>query len=568
MSGTEKDNIFLSSDTNEKNLTKGEKGRRSSSSSTTSRESTNIHDVISFTETEIGAKDQIITQILSPSGKEVNVTGDVDDAMKLALEAKDLQVTPEEDRKLLRKIDFYIFPLICLLYAIQFMDKVTNGNAAIMGLRTDLKMHGTEYSWVGSAFYFGYLGGLFVIPPLLQKSPWFMKSVSIIVILWGMVLACHAAPSVNYASFIFLRCLLGFLESAITPSFTILMCQYWKQDEQFVRICFWFGCNGLGGILSSSISYGLFIHSASYSMKAWRVLFVITGMMTIFTGLLMLLHIPDNPSKAWFLNAREKLMVIQRIKSNQQGYGNHHIKKYQIIEAFKDIRTWLYFLFSVCSQIPNGGMTNFFSILLNESFKFDTKKSLLMNMPGDGVELGGCPLFGLLCVYFAYKKFRHFKWLGHSLVWGFIANNLVIVGTCMLAFADKSKKARLAGAYIWFILPVAFICTLSNISSNTCGYTKKWTVSSINLMAYCAANIAGPQTFIAKQAPNYNGAKIAMVVCSCVGSVILALLYIINVRENKKRDKVAAERGPERVVENLEFADLTDFENPHFRYAL
>ncbi|KAH3900822.1 allantoate permease family MFS transporter SCDLUD_002275 [Saccharomycodes ludwigii] len=532
-----------------------------------------VQHIVSITQGEIGDPNPIAT-ILSPHGKEVVVTGDVDDAMRLALEAEDLQVTPEEDRKLLRKIDLYMFPLMCLLYAIQFMDKVTNGTAAIMGLRTDLKMHGTEYSWVGSAFYFGYLGGLFVLPPLLQKSPWFMKTVSVVICLWGMVLACHAAPSINYPGFIFLRCLLGFMESAITPSFTIIMCQYWKKEEQFSRVCLWFGCNGLGTILSSSISYGLYIHKDSYSIKAWKVLFVVTGMMTIFTSVLMFFHIPDSPAKAWFLNEREKLMVVNRIKSNQQGYGNHHIKKSQIIEAFKDIRTWLYFLFSVCSNIPNGGITNFSSILLTGDFGYTSKQSLLMNMIGGAVEFGGCPLFGLMCAYLARRNLKKngkwkYGWMGHRLVWAIFTNNIIIVATCMLAFASKDKKARLAGVYLISLSPVSFICILSCVSSNTLGYTKKWTVSSINLMSYAAANIAGPQTFIAKQAPGYQGAKVAMVVCYACGTVVLSILYMVNIMENKKRDKLAAERGPEEVVvENLEFADLTDFENPNFRYAL
>lgn len=143
------------------------------------------------------------------------------------------------------------------------------------------------------------------------------------------------------------------------------------------------------------------------------------------------------------------------------------------------------------------------------------------------------------------------------------------MATCMLAFADNSKNAKLAGAYLLYVAPLSFICILSIISSNTLGYTKKWTVSSINLVAYASSNLAGPQTFIAKQAPSYNGAKIAMVVCYSSTVVVLSALYYLNFQENKRRDRIAAERGPEKtVVENMEFADLTDLENPHFRYAL
>ncbi|KAH3899981.1 related to Allantoate permease [Saccharomycodes ludwigii] len=525
--------------------------------------------VLLFTKDEIDDPKCFIT-IISPEGKEVNITGDVDDAMDMAFIAKDLQVSFEDDKKLLRKIDIYLLPFICILYAIQFMDKVTNADAAIMGLIPDLKMHGDQFSWTGSAFYFGYLGGLFVFPPLLQSSRWFMKNVSVIVILWGMVLACHAASSVNYASFIFLRCLLGFLESAITPSFIILMCQYWKQNEQFVRMCLWFSFNGLGTILSGVLSYGLYIREYSYSMQAWKVLFVITGIITIFLGGILWFHIPDNPSKAWFLTEREKLMVVQRLRSNQQGFGNRHVKKYQVFEALSDVRTWLYFLYSVCCQIPNGGLTNFTAILLTEDFGYDIKNSLLMVLPAGVVELIGCPLLGLLCFYLSMKTLgKKTKMLGHSLVWAFIVNIIVLVATCMLAFAKDSKRARLAGTYLWYLLPLSFVCILSNISSNTLGYTKKWTVSSLNMMAYAAANIAGPQTFISKQAPNYQGAKVAMVVCSAVGCVILVVLYMLNVKENNRRDGMT--KNPEGKIlniENIEFADLTDSQNPNFRYNL
>lgn len=131
---------------------------------------------------------ELITTIISSDGKEVKIWPDFDDSMNMANEAKDLDLTPEEDKKLVRKIDLHMFPLTSILYAIQYMDKTSNGNSAIMGLITDLKMVGDQYSWASSAFYFGYLGGLFVLPPLLQKSKYFMKNLSAVIIIWGLVL--------------------------------------------------------------------------------------------------------------------------------------------------------------------------------------------------------------------------------------------------------------------------------------------------------------------------------------------------------------------------------------------
>ncbi|SCU82222.1 LAME_0C00210g1_1 [Lachancea meyersii CBS 8951] len=507
----------------------------------------------------------VVTTIMSPNGKETEITADFDDAMKLGVQAMDIEPTPEESRRLVRKIDLCMFPLMSLVYAIQFMDKTTIGTAAIMGLITDLKMTGDDYSWAGSAFYFGYLGGLFVLPPLLQKTQYFMKFLCSIIMLWGLILALHSAPSVNYASFIVLRCLLGFFESSVTPAFTIITSQYWKKEEQFLRICIWFGFNGLGAMWGSSMAYGLYIRAGTYSISAWKIVFLSTGCITIFAGVLMMLHLPDSPLKAWFLTKHEKLVLTQRIRGNQQGFGNHHIKKHQIREALIDPRTWLYFLYCIAANIPNGALTNFQSILFKSDFGYTTKKTLLVSTGIAAVEWGGLPLLGFASYYCSKKQV---KYLESRLIWSIISLLITFMGMCMLAFANDSKNARLAGLALNYISPLAFICVLANISANTLGYTKKWTVSSTTLIGYAAANLAGPHTFISSQAPHYTGAKVALVVCYGACIVIIAALYVLNANENKRRDKLALENPPQSDMKNIEFADLTDFENPYFRYTL
>lgn len=123
--------------------------------------------------------------------------------MKLAEEAKEIEVTPEEDRKLRWKIDYCMFPLMCILYAVQFMDKISTSSAAVMGLRTDLKMHGDQYSWVTSAFYFGYLFmNLGPVQFIFQRTSHMSKMLAVFIVIWGMLLALHAAPTVKYPSFI------------------------------------------------------------------------------------------------------------------------------------------------------------------------------------------------------------------------------------------------------------------------------------------------------------------------------------------------------------------------------
>lgn len=255
-----------------------------------------------------------ITNIVShQGGKVTHITDSGDEALQFVIshQGKEVKVDPETDKTLLRKIDIHIIPLICLLYAVQFMDKLSNSYASIMGLRTDLNMHGDMYSWTGSAFYIGYLAFEFPCAVALQKFP-LMTTVSIFIIVWGVVLMLHAVT--NYAGFVALRTLLGALESSVTPAFVILTGQWYKKSEIFLRTAMWFSCNGLGQIIGSGvIAYQLHENMNSYAMDAWRLIFIITGSITIALAAVIFVHLPNKPTEAWFLSEQEKVLVVERI---------------------------------------------------------------------------------------------------------------------------------------------------------------------------------------------------------------------------------------------------------------
>ncbi|CAH2354555.1 allantoate permease [[Candida] railenensis] len=473
----------------------------------------------------------------------------VDEAMKLAIHNKEenIVIDDETDKKLLRKIDFYLLPVLCLLYCFQFMDKVSNSYASIMGLQTDLAMVGNMYTWTGTSFYLGYLFFEFPAVLLLQRFP-VAKMVSLFIVLWGVILALHAVP--QYAGFITLRTILGMLESSITPAFTIITSQWYTKEEQFLRVTIWFACNGLGIILGSGLAFGLYSHQDAYSIEAWKLVFIITGCLTICMGFVILFHIPDSPPKAWFLTEEEKLLVVERIRVNQQGFGNKTFKKYQFIEALTDYKTWLLFIFALADDIPNGGTTNFASILLTDSLGYTTKKALLMQMPSGAIEFAGCILFAFC---HKYVKSRFF--------WATLGMSITLMAQCFLAFGSNTTL-QFCGYTLAGIGPIGFICVLSLVASNVGGHTKKVTTNAIFLIGYCTGNLIGPQTFRSTDAPLYNKAKIGIVACGSVALVVLVLTWMAYIWENKKKEMLEDDG-----VENSEFLDLTDGENPKFRYS-
>jgi hypothetical protein len=101
------------------------------------------------------------------------------------------------------------------------------------------------------------------------------------------------------------------------------------------------------------------------------------------------------------------------------------------------------------------------------------------------------------------------------------------------------------------------------------GSTKKITVSCIQTIAYTVGNIISPQTFQAKDAPEYLPAKISICILYFIVTLDLGLIWWISQRENRRRDEQKEALGEAYVVpENHEFLDLTDRENPEFRYVI
>jgi hypothetical protein len=54
--------------------------------------------------------------------------------------------SPLETRKLLRKLDFAILPLVSVMYLLSFLDRSNIGNARLAGLEKDLGMTGWDYA--------------------------------------------------------------------------------------------------------------------------------------------------------------------------------------------------------------------------------------------------------------------------------------------------------------------------------------------------------------------------------------------------------------------------------------
>lgn len=492
---------------------------------------------------------------------------DADAALKAfaGYEGTVIEIDEATNKRLLRKIDMHLMPILCVVYGLNYLDKTTLSYASVMGIKkphTDNKMtsginlSGSQYSWLGSVFYFGYLAWEYPTNRLLQRLP-LGKYSAFNIIMWGLVLSCFAAVE-NYSGAIAVRFFLGVFEAAVTPGFALFTSQWYTKKEQGTRTGIWFSFNGFAQIFGGLVAYGIAKGTARHgsTIEPWKIVFLVTGILTMGMGVIFLFVMPDNQMNARWLSKEDRLLAIERIRVNQQGVGNKHWKFYQLKEALLDPLSWAFFFYALIADIPNGGISNFFSQLI-VSFGYTAEQSLLYGAPGGVVEIVSLIVCGFLGDRY-----------GHRILVSCSGLCLAIFGMILIvALPLDNNKGRLAGYYFLQANATPFVALLSLISSNVAGYTKKTTVAAMYLIGYCTGNIIGPQTFRAKDAPHYVPAEITIIVCWGVCLLDLLFIYSYCVRQNEKKAKIRAE--PDYVkLENQEWLDLTDKENPEFIYTL
>ncbi|KAJ5160411.1 uncharacterized protein N7482_007415 [Penicillium canariense] len=481
----------------------------------------------------------------------------IDNGALKQLQSSSFQFSASAERRLVRKIDFTILPIMLVAYMMAFLDKQTVNYTALMGIREDLQLVGSQYSWVSGIFYFGYLSFSYPASLLMVKFP-LGKYLALNFLVWAIILACHAATT-NFATLMVTRFLLGCSEASLAPGFTLITSLWYRTSEQPLRAGIWFCGNSISLIFGNLIAVGIL--QIESHLRAWQWLFIIFGLVTFLWGVVMLFRLPDSPTTAKFLTEEERQIAIERLKANQTGYKNTHIDRGQTVEAFMDIKTWLLGVLILAFNIPNGGFTTFNGLVL-KGFGYDTFHTLLLGIPGGVIVF----IFVLLGGVVSSK-------VPNSRCLVIVGMTIISILGSALVYAGTSIAARYAGLLLMGIYSAAMPVSLAMISSNVGGFTKKATVSAIYFIMYCTGNIIGPQLFFTREAPKYQSGFLAIIICLVICVVDgLALLFYLR-WENTRRDKTAVVAEPSDSQEKhgevtpQELVDTTDLKNPKFRYV-
>ncbi|KAG0643144.1 major facilitator superfamily domain-containing protein [Tuber brumale] len=455
------------------------------------------------------------------------------------------------EKELVRKIDWRIVPIMFACYTMQFLDKVLINYAAVMGMPKDLKLKGNDLTWAATSFFIAYFVAEIPTGYILQKMP-AGKYLGVNVILWGIVTGCTAAVN-NFTGLVVARVFLGICEASIAPCLTLITGMWYTTSEQPPRFAFWYCGVGIGQITGGLISYG-FQQIKGESLEGWRVMFIVLGVFTVLVGSVTFLFLPDTPMTASFLTEEEKVAAINRIADNQTGIENRTFKWSQIKELAMDVQIYLIGLVIILASISSGVITTYSSTLIR-NFGYTPPIAALLNMPSGIVSLTATTLSGIA----VGKASNRWLWIVGLAIPGALGGGL-------MSFLPKGNRAGLlAGIYLVNSIVAVLIIMYNWLSANIAGHTKRTVSMSLVSGAFSIGNIIGPQTFQARDAPNFYPAKVAVLATQASAALMAIVLRVYYGWQNSKREKRST--LPQNLPEDYKWLNLTDKENPNFRYV-
>jgi MFS family permease len=408
-------------------------------------------------------------------------------------------------------------------------------------------------SWATSLFYFGMLAGLYPMTFALQRFN-LGRILGGVVILWSLICMLTAAVTTHQGLYV-QRFFLGFVESIIPTGFMCIVSSYYTQQEQALRQSWWFSSTGLFTIIGGALNYG-FAQITAGSLRRWQYIYILAGCLTFLFGLWCFI-LPNSPATAFFLKPSERIVAVERLRKSATGVRCHAIKRYQFREAFLDVKIYLVFVLMASAYTVNGAVSGFGPLIVS-TFGWSTLGSILWQFP-----LGGICFFTILLSGYVSSKIPNIRLIV------LVVNCLPVIAGCAMIWKSKwTHHAALpvAGYSIIGTFGAVVSQTISIGMSNVAGATKKSAMAAAIFAAYCVGNIVGPQLIKSQtKSKHYPELWTGLIICYCITIVTAVALYVVLWKENKRRD---ANQVDEVERDRVAFMDLTDGENPHFRYVL
>ncbi|ORY90758.1 major facilitator superfamily domain-containing protein [Leucosporidium creatinivorum] len=303
----------------------------------------------------------------------------------------DARWTPEEERALLRKVDFRVCLFVCICFAALQLDRGNINQAVSDNMLDDLGMTTNEYNLGQTIFYVCFL---FMELPSQLISKWLGvdRWIPFQMVAWSVVAVCQYSIT-NKTGFYVTRGLLGALEGGFIPDMVLLLSYWYTSRELTIRLSFFWVSLTTTTIIASFMAAGILRMRGVGGVEGWRYLFLIEGCITLLVGIVAVFYLPPGPTQTastfrgkngWFTE-REEVILTMRVLRDDPTKSQMHNRQYigvrDLWKSFTDFDSWCIYALGLTTFMIPHTISQYLTLTL-KSVGFSTFNTNLLVIPG------------------------------------------------------------------------------------------------------------------------------------------------------------------------------------------
>ncbi|PGH09856.1 hypothetical protein AJ79_05582 [Helicocarpus griseus UAMH5409] len=272
------------------------------------------------------------------------------------------EIDPSEEKKLLAKVDLFLTPVIMLVYLCCFLDRSNIGNVKVAGMPEDIGASSQQFSTAVSIFYATYV--TFETPwalALKKFTPRFV--ITGLCIVWSLA-TIFSGFIVNVGGLYAVRLILGACEAGLFPSLNLYLTMVYRREEQAKRVSYLFVSTAIAGAFGGILAYGILFMDGIGGYAGWRWVFIIEGLFSVVCAIVVWFGLPNDMTKAYFLNSRERYLMTVRAEQNKAYSGSEDFDWNEVKIAAKDTKTYISGGIQFCQDILLYGFSTFLPSIL------------------------------------------------------------------------------------------------------------------------------------------------------------------------------------------------------------
>ncbi|KAK0619637.1 major facilitator superfamily domain-containing protein [Immersiella caudata] len=475
--------------------------------------------------------------------------------------------TEEEERKIVRKLDWRICLWACIMFFALQVDRGNLAQAVSDNMLDDLGLTTNDYNDGNSIFRLSFL--VAELPSqLVSKKIGPDRWIPIQIVLWSVVAISQCALT-GRTSFLATRSLLGLLEGGFIPDIVLWLSYFYTSRELPIRLSYFWTSLSVTGIITSLLAFALLHLRGVNGWGGWRWLFLVEGIITLAVGLVSFFMMPASAvqTKAWFrpngwFTDRELGIVVNRVLRDDPSKGDMHNRQAitlpRLWEALKDYDLWPLYAIGLIEFIPTVPPTQYITLTLR-NLGFSPFTTNLLTIPYNVFHI-----INLLLL----------TWLSERLnERGFVAL-LQPLWTlpCLIALRwwpgvviDKWGTYALVTVLVSYPYAHAILVGWTSRNSNNVGVRS--VSAALYNMAVQAGSITASYVYQEKDKPLYKKGNQNLVAVNILVIFVFLFTKFYYVYRNKRRDRIWNAMTEEERLAYARDTKLTGSRRLDFRFA-